>query len=106
MRAGAGSAACYRSRPERRRTRPWQPILVPEARTPNRPPLAPVPAGLPRRLTLGLRHDADVGLRCLPALRIELLRFLVRNGPGDDDILARLPVHGRGDPVLGGQLKR
>src|SRR3954451_10087216 len=57
-------------------------------------------------LASGLRHDADVGLRRLPALRIELLGFLVRHGPGDDDVLARLPVHGRGDPMLGGELKR
>src|SRR3954465_14075188 len=37
-------------------------------------------------LASGLRHDADVGLRRLPALRVDLFRFLVRHRTGDDHV--------------------
>src|SRR6516225_1057453 len=52
-----------------------------------------------------MRHDTDVGLGLLPATE-DLLGFIVRDRAGDDDVLPLLPVHGRADPVLGGQLQR
>ena len=59
-----------------------------------------------RRSGLGLRHDPDIGLRRFPALRIGLLRVLVGDGAGDDDVFALLPIHGGRDLVLGGELER
>src|SRR5262245_41248287 len=53
-----------------------------------------------------LRHDADVGLGRLPALRILLLGVLVRHRAGDDHVLAVLPVHRRRHLVLGRELQR
>src|SRR5829696_3383567 len=52
-------------------------------------------------LLSGLWNDANIRLRCLPALRIELLSLFVRHRAGDDHVLAPLPVHRRRDPVLG-----
>src|SRR5689334_19196644 len=48
----------------------------------------------------GLGNDADVRLGGLPALRISLLGFVLAYVPGDDDVIALLPVHGRGNLVL------
>ena len=53
-----------------------------------------------------LRDDSQVWLRRLPASRILLLRFLVRNGWQNDDIAALLPVHRGRDFVFGGELHR
>src|SRR5262249_29990130 len=55
---------------------------------------------------LRLRHDADIGLRRLPALRPDLLGVVVAHRARDDDVVALLPVHRRRDLVLGGQLQR
>src|SRR5580692_2687734 len=52
------------------------------------------------------RHDADVRFWRLPALRIELLGLVVGDGAGEDDVFALLPVRGRRDAVLGGELQR
>src|ERR1019366_476997 len=57
-------------------------------------------------LCLRLRHDSDVGLRRLPALRILLLGVLVGHRAGDDHVLAMLPVHRSRDLVFGGELER
>src|SRR5689334_24827275 len=51
-----------------------------------------------------LRDDPDVRLGRLPALREELLRGLVADGAGDDDLVALLPVGGRRDLVVRRQL--
>src|SRR5262245_60675139 len=51
--------------------------------------------------TARLRHDADIGLGRLPALRVLLLGVLVRHRAGDDHVLAVLPVHRRRHLVLG-----
>ena len=53
-----------------------------------------------------LRHDPDVRLRRLPAVRIGLLRVLVGDGAGDDHVVALLPVRRGRDLVVGGQLQR
>src|SRR4051794_31038769 len=53
----------------------------------------------------GLRHDPDVGLRRLP-LAEDLLGLVVGDRARDDHVLALLPVHRRGDLVLGGELER
>ena len=58
------------------------------------------------RLRSWLRHDADVGLRGLPALRVKLLRFFIGNRAGEDNVFALLPVRRRGYAVLGGELQR
>src|SRR3954470_4985016 len=60
----------------------------------------------PRLASPRLRHDADVGLRSRPALRVDLLGLFVRHRASDDHILTLFPIHGRRDPVLGRQLKR
>src|SRR6202451_2311082 len=52
------------------------------------------------------RHDADVRFWRLPALRVKLLRFVVGDGAGKDDIFTLLPVRRRRDAVLGGELQR
>src|SRR5215471_12102991 len=57
----------------------------------------------PRLLRLG--DDADVGLGLFP-LAEDLLGLVVVDGPGDDHVLALLPVDRRGDLVVRGQLKR
>ena len=57
-------------------------------------------------LHLRLRHDSDVGLRRLPALRILLLGVLIGHRAGDDHVFAILPVHRSRDLVLGGELER
>jgi hypothetical protein len=53
-----------------------------------------------------LRHDADVGLRRLPTLRILLLGIVVGDRAGDDHVLALLPVHRSRDLVRGSELER
>src|SRR5436190_7275325 len=75
------------------------------------PPTAPTRGDSPRepgatasRTSLGLRNDPDVGLRLFP-LAVELFGLVVRDGAGEDDVLARLPVHRRGHTVLGVQLQ-
>src|SRR5579883_2245730 len=50
-------------------------------------------------------HDADIGLRRFPALLIELFRLLVGDRPGEDEVLALLPVRRRRHPMLGGKLQ-
>src|SRR6266404_748077 len=52
------------------------------------------------------RHEAHVRLRRAPALRVDLLRFLVGHRARDDHVLARLPVHRRRHLVSGGELDR
>src|SRR3954447_5837160 len=54
----------------------------------------------------GLRDDADVRLGRLPAVRVLLLSLLVGDRAGDDDVVAGLPLRGRRDLVLRGQLQR
>src|SRR5262249_61858283 len=51
---------------------------------------------------LRLRHDADIGLGRLPALRILLLGVVVADRTCDDHVLAVLPIHRRRHLVLGG----
>src|SRR6185295_7603785 len=53
-----------------------------------------------------LVDDAQIRLRRLPTLRVLLFGFLVGDRAGDDHLLARLPVHRRGDAVLGRELER
>src|SRR6266481_7736492 len=53
-----------------------------------------------------LRHDANIGLRRLPALRILLLGLVVADRTRDDHVLAVLPIHRRRHLVLGGELQR
>jgi len=48
-------------------------------------------------------NDSDVRLGRLPIAE-QLLGFVVVDRPGDDDVLATLPVHRRRDLVLGRQL--
>src|SRR5438128_1863631 len=62
------------------------------------------PSFAPERSLLRLRYGPQIWLQRLEALRILLLRVLVGHGRRDDDVLARLPVHWRGDRVPGGQL--
>src|SRR2546430_17569271 len=50
---------------------------------------------------LRLGHDPEIRLRRLPARGLRLLRFLVGDRGDDDHVLALLPVHRRGHPVLG-----
>jgi hypothetical protein len=52
-----------------------------------------------------LRDNPQVRFGSLPSLRIDFLGFLVRDGAGDDHILALLPIDGRCYAVLGGQLQ-
>src|SRR6185312_4247133 len=40
----------------------------------------------------------------LPAVRVELLGFLFRDTARDDDVVAYVPIDGRRDLVLGGEL--
>src|SRR6516225_5036609 len=54
---------------------------------------------------LRLRHDADIGLGRLPALRVLLLGFVVADRTRDDHVLAVLPIHRRRHLVLGGELQ-
>src|SRR5262249_42880250 len=49
-----------------------------------------------------LRHDADVGPRRLPALRILLLGVVVGDRAGNDHVFALLPVHRGRHLVFGG----
>src|SRR5688500_14323078 len=44
--------------------------------------------GNPGRSRFRLRHDADVGTRRLPAIRIDLLRLVIRDRARDDDVVA------------------
>src|SRR5258708_36564049 len=53
----------------------------------------------------GLRHDAQVRPRRLPALRVDLLGVVIAHRPGTDDVLALLPVGGGRYFVLPGQLQ-
>src|SRR5216684_348621 len=53
----------------------------------------------------GLRHDAQVRPRRLPALRIGLLGVFVADRAGNDDVLALFPVRRRRHLVLRGQLQ-
>src|SRR5438445_11817130 len=57
-------------------------------------------------LLLRLRDGSQIGLVRLEPLRILLLRVLVGNRSGNDDVLARLPVHRCGYGVLRVQLNR
>src|ERR1019366_4102659 len=57
-------------------------------------------------LLLGLFHNTQVGLDCLPALGIFHLRFVVRYGGYDDHIVTLLPVHRCRHLVLSGKLHR
>src|SRR5215204_6589939 len=52
-----------------------------------------------------LRHDPQVWPRRLPTLGVNALRLIIRDRAGDDHVLAVLPVHGRRNPVLGGELQ-
>src|SRR5439155_9419691 len=53
---------------------------------------------------LRLGHRPEIRLVRLEALRVLLLRVLVGHVRRDDDVLAGLPVHRRGDRVLRGEL--
>lgn len=52
------------------------------------------------------RGEAQVGLRDLDAVREDLVRLLGRDRRVNDDLASRLPVGGRGDPVLVAELER
>src|SRR5205823_3185457 len=39
-----------------------------------------------------LRHDAHIGLRRLPTVRIKLLGLVVGHGAGEDDFFTLLPI--------------
>jgi hypothetical protein len=58
-----------------------------------------------RNELLWLWHDADVGLRRFPALRIELLRLFIADRAAQDDILALFPVGWRRNAVLCAELQ-
>src|ERR1700682_1390565 len=60
-------------------------------------PLVDRSGQLGRRDLFWLRDDTNIGLWRLPALRVALLRFFVRNRTGNDHILTRLPIDGCGD---------
>src|SRR5580658_10565423 len=53
-----------------------------------------------------LRHDSQIRPRRLPPSGILLLRFLIRHRGQDDHFVALLPVHRRGNFVLGRELHR
>src|SRR5579864_3970885 len=55
---------------------------------------------------LRLRHNAQVGLRRLPATRILLLRLLIRHGTGNDYVITLLPIRWRSNLMLCCELKR
>src|SRR5438552_8600587 len=55
---------------------------------------------------LRLWHDADIGLRRLPALWPQLLGVVVAHRACDDHVIAVLPVHRRRHLVLGRELQR
>src|SRR2546428_2040823 len=57
-----------------------------------------------RRSLLRLRYRAQIRLQRLEALRILLLGVLIGHRRRNDDVLARLPIHRRGDHMPGGQL--
>src|SRR5262249_19786043 len=78
----------------------------PAPRAPAAPDPAPIGPALLIPLLLGLRDDADVGLRRAPALRVPLPGFLVGDRARDDHILAQLPVHRGRHLVFGGELER
>ena len=52
----------------------------------------------------GIRGVAEVGLDG-DVPREDLLGLLLLDRGNDDHVLSRLPVHGRGDSVLGGELQ-
>src|SRR5256885_10537938 len=56
-------------------------------------------------LRLRLGHDPDVRLRRVP-LTEDLLCIIVRDGAGDDHVVALLPVDRRRNLVVRGQLER
>jgi hypothetical protein len=60
--------------------------------------------GLTRPTLLRLRNNAQVRLRRLPAARILLFSFFLRNRWKNDHVIAIFPIHRRGHFVLGGQL--
>ena len=111
----------------RSRHRPARPLRGADQRQPDRPDRLPLTIGSAlsaaarelaaratgsltsrdvRGLLVGLGRDPQVGLERLPALRELRLGVLVGDGGDDDDVLAVLPVHRRGDPVVGGELER
>src|SRR3954469_13179572 len=59
-----------------------------------------------RMSALRLRHDPDIGLGSLPAVRILLLGIIVADRASDDDVFSVLPVHRGRHLVLGGELQR
>src|SRR5207247_751921 len=65
-----------------------------ESRVDSSRPANPAPNTKTLIDLLRLRHDADVGLGGLP-LAEDLLGLVVRDRPGDDDVVALLPVHRR-----------
>src|SRR5581483_4250084 len=76
-------------------------------KTHESPPVITSAPGLRSALStalLRLRNNAQVRLGRLPAAGIFLLRLFVAYRSEDDDIIALLPVHGRRDFVLGGEL--
>src|SRR5271166_6974721 len=57
-------------------------------------------------LPFGLRHDAQIRSRGLPAVGILLPGFFVGHRAGNDHVVALFPIHRRCDFVLRGELKR
>src|SRR5438093_1524946 len=90
VRSGVTSSATRRIP---RRKRPWSWAVLTSLR--------PCRSGV----SLGLGHDPDVGLRLLPVAE-DLLGLVVRDRPGDDHVVALLPVHRSGHAVLGRELQR
>src|SRR4051812_6354886 len=75
-------------------------------RSRSEPKKGAAPGGTAPLGSARLRNDPDVRLRRLPALRIRLLRLVVGDGPGDDHVVALLPLRRRCNLVRRGQLQR
>src|SRR5580693_2908823 len=69
--------------------------------------LLPTPASLNWIFALlHLRDGPKVRFMRFKSLRVLLLRRIVGNGSGDDDVLSRLPVNRCGDILTGSELQR
>src|SRR5215475_2402101 len=88
---------------------PWVHVLAPissNASAPAMPRNQKPATGAQPISSAWLRHDTDIGLWRRPALGIGFPRLLIRHRSGDDHVFTLLPIHWRGDFVLGRQLQR